>query len=197
LPSSLNQTIGRRDSFKLPNVQTPLPNGMTPLLWMLFDLVRNGLAHQYQQIILHLDQRVYIGLGGPTYRETINKTREHGPQNHLATVEEVNGLGIVVKPGVMYLDFKDAVVQAKLVDLSAPPVSLVRSDQDRKYQGLTANAIRNALGAAGHRVTIRNDSPSWANTTMDTPAGWLNSTSGLLPPILPATNVSGGVDKEG
>jgi hypothetical protein len=47
---------------------------------MLFDLIRNGLADQYQQIILHLsDGTVYVSLGGPNYEQSSCKCARTEP----------------------------------------------------------------------------------------------------------------------
>jgi hypothetical protein len=58
--TGLPTSISHQRDFHLP--ESPVPLGsLQPLLWMLFDLVRNGLAHQYQQIVLRLaDAPVYV-----------------------------------------------------------------------------------------------------------------------------------------
>jgi hypothetical protein len=146
---------------------------------MLFDLVRNGLAHQYQQIVLRLaDAPVYVRLGGPNFGQTIAQSRHDGPGNHLAAVDQVGALGIVVKPAWLYLDFKDAVHQAGILTMALQSSRLKRSDPDHRYPGLTAEMVRQALNDAGHTITRLQTSGggSWTNATVDTPAqsvpGW-------------------------
>lgn len=62
LPSScVKNVVKQNNQFVLPNIGNT--TGKT-LLWALFDLVSNGLAHQYQQIIVELkdNKRFYVSL---------------------------------------------------------------------------------------------------------------------------------------
>ncbi len=192
LPTSLFTPA--RD-FRLPN--SPIAqSGSQPLLWMLFDLVRNGLTHQYQQIVLRLsDAPVYVRLGGPVYGYTIAKARQDGPGNHVATVDEEGALGIVVKPAWLHMDFRNAVKESGILTTGVLPHGLQRSTANPSYRNLTAERVRQLLAGAGHKPTLfRTEGGSRINATMGTPvesvAGWqdvLGSTSGLVnpPPVLP------------
>ncbi|MGH2460126.1 MAG: hypothetical protein ACRDIY_14820, partial [Chloroflexota bacterium] len=63
--------------FELPSDGTS--PGHAQLLWMLFDVVRNGQAHQYQQILVELtDQKHFLAAltGAPVAR--INPSLSYG-----------------------------------------------------------------------------------------------------------------------
>lgn len=47
------------------------------LVTLLFDLIRNGIGHQYQQIVVDLNNgaNFFITLDGPSYKNTINEIK--------------------------------------------------------------------------------------------------------------------------
>jgi hypothetical protein len=62
--------VGSTKDFKLPHI-----GNKDILLWSLFDLIRNGLAHQYQQLFAELidGKHFYVTLGGATYHRYLGK----------------------------------------------------------------------------------------------------------------------------
>jgi hypothetical protein len=73
LPITLDVTAA--GNIALPR-ESGVPDSHTrPLLWLLFDLIRNGLAHQYQQLVLRLDD-------GPVY---VSRDRLPQPRANRAT----------------------------------------------------------------------------------------------------------------
>jgi hypothetical protein len=81
------------------------------LLSILFDLIRNGLAHQYQQIIVDLndDKHFYIKLTGSNFGSYLKSSRSQSI-NHLAyRRDEEDDLELTVYPNILFLDLTDAI----------------------------------------------------------------------------------------
>ena len=118
-----------------------------PLLWLLWDNIRNGQAHQYQQIPAHQpDGELYIALAGADHRLTLNATVRHRlhEQDHLSLDRKYpRALGIKVYPQWIYLDLRDAVITAGLLRLGGVPTPLSRS-----YDGITIKSVAAALHRA-------------------------------------------------
>jgi hypothetical protein len=179
---------GNASDVPLPRPPTPLPVDETPLLWLLFDVVRNGLVHQYQQIISELpDGRVYISVGGPTAALehapalTIEVSRRGGPGRHLKYIERgPTSVGIVLRPEWCYFDFTAAVERAELLARPLIPKGLQRPDKKHQYPNLTADAVRTALQSAGITITV-DPGGSWTNASPSSTAS-VSPPGGLLPP---------------
>jgi hypothetical protein len=138
------------DGVPLPQSPHPTP-GASPLLWLLFDLIRNGLAHQYQQIVLRLsDGPVYVSLGGPMFDQPMKLVRTTGGSDHLAYAPRSGSLGLLVRPEWLYLDFRAAIGRSKLLSKGLRPHSLVRPDRYGGYPGLTRAIIHGQLDGTGH-----------------------------------------------
>jgi len=100
--------------FELPFVG---PNPQSQLLWALFDLIRHGQAHQYQQIIVDLkdSQHFTVGLTGPGYQQTLGSVPV-SQDNHLCIRKESGGdLSLVVRPDVLFENVKAAVERSGLL----------------------------------------------------------------------------------
>ncbi len=101
-----------------------------PLLWMLFDLIRNGQAHQYQQVVLRLDRDVYLQLGGVRYRRRLRHAAAGGMADHLAYAWDARReLCITVRPEMLFLDIKRAIARSRLLS-RAPPKPPLQRQQD-------------------------------------------------------------------
>ena len=88
------------------------------LLWSLFDLIRNGLAHQYQQIVVNLSdgKNFFIGLTGTEFGQALNEKRVR-PTNHLGYHDDSDGdLELTVYPDILYLDFEGAIDKSSLLN---------------------------------------------------------------------------------
>ena len=91
--------------FSLPSIDESQND---PLLWVLFDLVRHGLSHQYQQIIADLndEKHFYIKLIRPTFDYYLNKSSSIC-NNHLAySIDSDGNLELSVYPEILFLDCK-------------------------------------------------------------------------------------------
>ena len=102
--------------FVLPNMGDT--TGKT-LLWALFDLVRNGLAHQYQQIIVELKDNnlFYVSLArGADYGMHLSMSEQSRPVDHLNCKLDVSGnLVLKIYPDILFLDFKKAIIDSNLL----------------------------------------------------------------------------------
>ena len=100
--------------FSLPSLDK---NPTNKLLSVLYDLIRNGLAHQYQQIIAHLhDGKFAIELTGPSFGQILGKSIEMKRKDNLNFYCDIDGdLTIIVHPDILFLDFKKAINKVNLV----------------------------------------------------------------------------------
>jgi hypothetical protein len=107
-----------------------------PLLWSLFDLIRHGLSHQYQQIIANLndEKQFYVKLTGSTFDCYLNKSRSLC-NNHLAySIDSDGDLELTVYPDILYLDFKDAIYDSGILKTNLQFNYLSRPNVNKKKQ---------------------------------------------------------------
>lgn len=112
--------------FELPHIQIRRP---PYLLWAIYDLVRNGQAHQYQQIPAHLDGHSYfwIAIKGAELRTSLETASER-TADHLAFCEYRDGnIGIRVRADLLFLDIRAAIEQSGLLDSGLRHKYLTRS----------------------------------------------------------------------
>ena len=99
------------------------------LLWALFDLIRHGLAHQYQQIIAELNdlRHFYISLTGAKYGRYLDITAKPDRGRHLAyTIDEDDDLALTICPDILFLDIKEVLDKSPLI---THPVSVPKSQE--------------------------------------------------------------------
>jgi hypothetical protein len=120
------------------------------LLTLLFDLIRNGQAHQGQQIMGKLSDGFTIGVslsgvGDRTIRELENAPRS---KQHLRVdTGDARRTWINLSPGLLYLDVRRAIDGARLLDRGLALKYLERSfDYDTQE-------LREALAAGGLKRT--------------------------------------------
>ena len=119
--------------FSLPTIDETQND---PLLWILFDLVRHGLSHQYQQIIVDLndEKHFYVKLTGPTFGCYLDKSRSLC-DNHLAySIDSDSDLELTVHPNILFLDFKDAICDSEVLQTNLQFNYLSRPYDDKKKQ---------------------------------------------------------------
>jgi hypothetical protein len=100
------------------------------LLTLLFDLIRNGQAHQYQQIPLRLvdGRHLTIALSGATNDRPIDEAIPRGdrPEAHLMLDDSSEPLRWLICPDVLFLDFERASRAARVFSQGLRPVYLSR-----------------------------------------------------------------------
>ena len=101
--------------FQLPHVS---PDPSRELLAVLFDLVRNGQAHQYQQMRAKLSDGVEFGISitGAESGAILSRTFAAGrPRDHLQ-LSGKQDRWLTFRPDVFFLDVCDSVAAANLLD---------------------------------------------------------------------------------
>jgi hypothetical protein len=143
--------------FALPSVErTPVDES---LVATLFDLIRHGQAHQYQQIPVELPDGHYFGvsLTGVEPGKVLDHLRygdgkraPQRPQSHLSYRQDENGnLWLVVCPEVLFLDFRMAADRASVFSGGFDPKYLERPRRPDHYR-FDVDELRTALRDSGH-----------------------------------------------
>lgn len=138
--------------FGLPSVSAANPERQ--LLWALFDLIRNGQAHQYQQIPVSLqDGKVFwVALSGAAYGFQL-ATAQSRRTEHLGYKDDASGnVLLLVRTDLVFLDLKDAIERSHLLSRGLSFVHLVRPGPGRANYQFDSPALKAALAAAGHPV---------------------------------------------
>jgi hypothetical protein len=142
----------RPKDFQLPFV-TPA-NSERQLLWALFDLIRHGQAHQYQQIPVELsDGKVFwIALSGAV--SGFELSTAHSRRNeHLGYKEDRSGnVWLLVRPDVIFLDLKTAVERSSLLGRGLSFDYLRRGGPGASNYQFDSSALKSVLTSSGHPV---------------------------------------------
>jgi hypothetical protein len=124
------------------------------LLWAMFDLVRHGQAHQGQQIMVQLRgaDTFGISLSGASYGRRLQSVASAPrPDTHLSLWIRQDGVRLVVRPEMLFLDFKHAVNDARLFDQGLAFPYMRRQATPGGNYDFDAQGVRAALNAGGHR----------------------------------------------
>ncbi len=133
------------------------------LLWALFDLIRHGLAHQYQQIIVTLTdgKKFYIQLTGAGIGRSLSTVRcKRRPDAHLAYFVDSDGdVGLKVLPEILFIDFERAIRKSGLLKLSIPFNHLsrprtpggYRRGGSGHYYNFDSTSLQSCLASSRHR----------------------------------------------
>ena len=117
--------------FDLP-VQS---NNKNNLLIMLFDLIRNGVSHQYQQIIISLQngKNFCVSLSGADIGKSINLVKQSGSSIHLShSIDSDGDLTLNIDPGILFLDFEAAIIKSEILNIGSIQY-LVRPRKKTEY----------------------------------------------------------------
>lgn len=135
--------------FTLPSQST------TPaceLIAALFDLIRNGQAHQYQQIRVELTDKknFQFSLTGAEHQLYLHRSFAGGrPVQHLvAQVDEDGDIWVTVRTDILFLDIRDSIRAAKLLDRKLSLEYLGRAG--RNLYKFDAGALEQCLKKGGH-----------------------------------------------
>lgn len=121
------------------------------LLALVFDLTRNGLMHQYQQIPATLTdgKLLLVTLAGPAHGRDLSSVRHGGARRgaHLELREQegAENLLLTVCPGALYMDVKSAASRAGLFAYGRTHGHLTRTEEGGSY-GFSAAQLIKALG---------------------------------------------------
>jgi hypothetical protein len=133
------------------------------LLWALFDLVRNGQAHQYQQIIVHLkdDSDFVIQLSGVETSTLYNYSRSNTHLSYFRNTDK--DIVLRLYPDWLFMDLKSSVSKIGLLNKGLSFKHLERgitstytsskrpSKKDKKrYYDFDSTQLENSLRQGGH-----------------------------------------------
>lgn len=121
------------------------------LLAALFDLMRHGLAHQYQTITVRLtDRRVLaVGISGTNYGDVLG--RNVSRDTYLGYRKaEFNDLVLTLYPDLLYLDLKAAIERSHLLERGLALKYLARGGESEKTYQFDVASVEAALNGAGH-----------------------------------------------
>ena len=153
LPTACGSTKG----FDLPYL--PGWPADEQLLSAMFDVIRNGLAHQSQQITVDLLDGAHwvMSLTGASYGATLAKAAAERPQEqkHLGVGRVGRAVFLLLRPDIMFLDFKAAIERAGLptrTDLRFDYLS--RGMDDKGRYGFGAESLEHFLITVGKHARI-------------------------------------------
>jgi hypothetical protein len=139
---------GKPRGFVLPG-----PNPDPHVLWMIWDLVRNGKAHQYQSIIVKLtggnfDGNFDIDLTGAVYGRKLTGPARTRPAGHLGyRIPSSGDLSLRVYPDQLFLDIKEAIGTSQILSLN-PNDAVEAFSRDKNF---TAANLETKLSQNGHQ----------------------------------------------
>jgi hypothetical protein len=126
------------------------PNPSCQLLPTLFDLIRNGQAHQYQQIRVRLNDGVdfQVSLTGAERGLLLNPAPSRN--GHLEQMrDQKQDLWLKVRTDILFLDIRDSVRSAHLLGRGLSLTSLARPRAKGTYE-FSGSQLQQALRAGGH-----------------------------------------------
>jgi hypothetical protein len=142
-------TAKKPAEFTLPSQST------TPaceLLAALFDLIRNGQAHQYQQIRVELTDKknFQFSLTGAEHQLYLHRSLAGGrPRQHLAAHADGHGdIWVTLCTDVLFLDIRDSIRAAQLLNRNLSMQYLQRPRGN--FYKFDAAALAQSLRSGGH-----------------------------------------------
>ena len=123
---------GGFSEFALPS-SGPNPSGQ--LLAVLFDLIRNGQAHQYQQVRVRLNDGLdfQVALTGAEHGLFLDRTQSR--TGHLVKSRDQNqDLWLKVRTDILFVDVRESIRAANLLGRGLTITNLVRPRGNGTYQ---------------------------------------------------------------
>lgn len=116
----------RTQDFDLPFIKTKGDE----LIWAIWDLVRNGQSHQYQHIVVNLNDGKYwgISIGGAEYGQFLDKSLLAPiPSSYLNYRKDKDGnIWLNLFPEILFSHLKESIINSKLLDGNFQFPNLVR-----------------------------------------------------------------------
>lgn len=125
----------------------------TELLAAVFDLIRNGQAHQYQQILVELSDGIWfvLILTGAAHGRDLDTVRKVGRvKDHLGIKRDAGRLGLKVRPDWLYLDIKEAITKAGLTTSGLTFKYLERPGTSKTHYQYDSTTLEAALLSGSH-----------------------------------------------
>jgi len=135
------------------------------LLWALFDMIRNGQAHQYQQILIELlDGKTWqVALSGAALNSHLSHVPFTANLPHLTYRIESDGhIWIVIMPQMLFLNFKSAIEKSGLLSkgLVFPYLARPRKSYNKlntikgPFYQFGSDDLADSLRKGGHTQTV-------------------------------------------
>ena len=159
---------GDNRDFTLPSAPFHRPP-QAQLLWALFDLVRNGLGHQGQQILARLPDRRLFGVVISGVEAPLGAVRRQ--PSHLNFARTPFGHTFIhLAPDTLYLDIRDAIIGSGLLERRYLQFSYLERGGTKAaarrprrpsmtFYQFSAKQLRDALAKGGH-VDLSHVGPS-------------------------------------
>ena len=170
--TSALESIERRYFTRLPGpcvstAEFTLP-GSSPgchLLGMMFDLIRNGKAHQYQSAVVTLsDGQVDIDITGAACDRALRRPNRRRPRRHLRyKVSNAGDLSLYIRTDQLFLDIKKAIENSGIISATDVVVDIARPRQHKSPKGsgarsaparfynFTVSDLEECLNRGGHK----------------------------------------------
>lgn len=147
-----------KSAVQLPGV-APGTNGST-LLALIFELLRNGKAHQYSSMIAQLPGGgcIDFGIAGPRIDRAIKNPARVRPAGHLGYQVDGSDVYVLIRPDQLFLDIKHAAEQSGVITDTCQLDYLQRLGQTdpAKPYGFTVEALIQKLHENNHvRCMVR------------------------------------------
>ena len=130
------------------------------LIQMIYDLIRNGKAHQYNSVIVQLPGgNVDLAITGAGTGRSMNRPNRKGSTTHLRYMAADGGIYLRFEPDQMFLDLKKAVIESDIVCpservdfISRPrlPSPGLKSRRSGQVYAFSLHAFKSALVCGGH-----------------------------------------------
>lgn len=137
-----------RQAFELPSCG---PDPDNQVIAALFNLIRNGQAHQYQQMraVLADGRQFMVTLTGAQAGAFLQTALSHGrPPQHLSLALDNGDLWMTVRPDVLFIDLRDSIASSKLLNRGLT-FTFMSEDRPDTFS-FTAAAAETALRHGGH-----------------------------------------------
>jgi hypothetical protein len=144
--------LSRRDcGFAFPGVR---PDPLKSLLAAVWDLIRNGQAHHYHDIIVKLadGKQWALGIEGVTYGWPLSKVAGDRPSlQHLSyRIDSDEDLVLLIHPGALFLDIRDAARNSRLLNRGLTIQPFGRGGHRNKSYQFDRGQLELALASGGH-----------------------------------------------
>jgi hypothetical protein len=145
--------------FNLPRLGSDPQKSESQLIRVIFDLVRNGQAHQYQQILVQLPSNGgYFAVQHTGAEQGCSLDACNRPSDHLTFRVDGSDLLLKIRTDTIFLDLKRAIERSSLLTRGLVPFPLERSHAFvrglRFTNGASLTAWRSAFSHAGLRSVV-------------------------------------------
>jgi hypothetical protein len=141
----------KRANFSFPGVGS---DPLRSLLAWAWDLIRNGHAHQYHDIVVELTDGKHwaLGIEGVKHGWPLSRVGEsRSSLQHLHyLIDQDEDVMLLIHPGALFLDLRDAARNSRLLDRGLTIEPFKRGGRgDPSYQ-FDRGQLESALGSGGH-----------------------------------------------